>query len=69
MSYHDRQLKPRTHALSKRRHRYVRAFLRGVNDLTLTPTMPIITLGSVGDDWRAVGDDMRGAITQLELCE
>jgi hypothetical protein len=47
-----------------RKHWYV-SVLRGINEITLKPSRPNIVVGDLGDDWRAVGNDMRRAMRQL----
>lgn len=67
MSYHDRKLISATR-LSKRRG-WLRMMMRGVNDITFRPSSPNIKFGSIADDWRSVGDDLRSVMKQLDARE
>ena len=40
--------------------------MRGVESITLFPEPPTIRLGSIADDWRAVGGDIRTAMRKFE---
>jgi hypothetical protein len=58
MSYHDRKLISAS-----------KAALRGVKEITLTPSKPRFHFGSIRDDWNAVGDDMRKSMKQVGLAK
>jgi hypothetical protein len=62
MTFHD-------HTLVKRSKRGYKATLRGIREITLSPTAPHFEFGSLADDWRAVGDDMRRAMSRIESGE
>lgn len=68
MSYHDRKLTAVTGRVRKRRG-LLRMMICGVNDITFRPSSPNIKFGSIADDWRSVGDDLRSAMRQLDACE
>jgi hypothetical protein len=40
--------------------------MRGVEQITLFPESPTIRLGSLSDDWRAIGGDIRSAMRKFE---
>ena len=40
--------------------------MRGVEQITLVPESPTIRLGSLSDDWRAIGGDIRIAMRKFE---
>lgn len=68
MSFHDRKLlaaQPR----KKRSGGFFSCLARGFNDLGFNPEPPQIKLGTVADDWRAVGNDLRAAMGQIENCD
>lgn len=69
MSYHDRLLVSAAGARSRARVRAWRAALRGVNEITLCPSLPAIDAGSIKDDWLAVGSDLRSAMKRARLGE
>jgi hypothetical protein len=58
MSYHDRKLISAS-----------KAALRGVKEITFTPSIPSFQFGSIRNDWRAVGDDMRKSMKQVDLAK
>jgi len=62
MSYHDRCLLDRKVAGKKLKAK----MLDGGFSLTLFPRSPRITLGSLDDDWKAVGRDVRKAMKAVE---
>lgn len=70
MSFHDRHLRV---AVETKRSRApfsrMRAALRGINQITLDPPPPNICFGSLHDDAKKIGADMRGAIKHLQRCE
>jgi hypothetical protein len=43
--------------------------LKGAFSLTLFPKAPVINLGSIEDDWSAVGSDIRRAMNAQEACD
>lgn len=65
MTYHDKLLVSHKASKSKERRRYFRSALRGINDLTLNPSPVRLPVGSLEDDWRAVGEDMRVAMSRV----
>jgi hypothetical protein len=68
MSHHDKNLI--AYAAGPRgRKRLFRMIMRGSREITFKPTIPDIKLGSVADDWRSVGYDLRSAMNSLEHCE
>lgn len=70
MSYHDRLLLKAAKASRKRASgERVAAALRGINVITLNPNSPNLNIGSLQDDWLAVGNDMRNAMRQLDFCD
>ncbi|WP_167542928.1 hypothetical protein [Novosphingobium capsulatum] len=70
MSYHDRNLQKAARAVRKRgTGAYFDSVLRGIGLITLHPPSPNIPQGSIGGDWRAVGNDMRKAMRELDTCE
>ncbi len=64
MSYHDRCLLDRRMVGRKSKLK----ILDGAFSLTLFPKAPRIQLGSLEDDWAAVGRDVRKAMKSLEHC-
>lgn len=64
MSYHDRCLLNRRMVSRKSKLKV----LDGAFSLTLYPRSPHIELGSLDDDWKAVGRDVRKAMKALENC-
>lgn len=67
MTYHDKALfQTKAQALHEGRRRYVRRLLRGINDLSLYPAPVDLKFGSLADDLRAVGDDMRKAMAAVK---
>lgn len=69
MSYHDRRLlgsrpKARTEKVKTRFK-----VLNGAFSLTLFPRSPQIKIGSVGDDWKAVGKDIEKAMKTFDACK
>lgn len=69
MSFHDRKLVAASARRAKKPKTLFQMMLRGVADITLDPVKPKIKLGSNADDWKAVGDDLRYAMRQIDLCE
>jgi len=71
MSFHDRQLARQVILARKKKplHRHLRAALRGVDVITLHPNSPDFRIGTVADDWLAVGEDLRQAMKQIELSD
>ena len=67
MSLHDKRL----HGKSVDRKRQRRTFmLQGAKKISLFQNLPKLQLGTVADDWIAVGDDLRTAMTQsAAACE
>lgn len=53
------------HTFGKRSKRRGKAALRGVREITLTPSKPEFEFGGLADDWRAVGDDIRRAMSRV----
>lgn len=68
MSYHDRKLIAATGRARKRKGLF-HMMIRGAQDITFRPSSPHIKFGSVADDWRSVGDDLRSVMKQLDACE
>lgn len=64
MSYHDRRLLARKRRKDHKRGDAWRLMIEGASTITLWPTVPQLELGSVEDDWRAVGNDIRRAMNQ-----
>lgn len=69
MSFHDHRLISATAKRARNTRPKARAFLRGVGDITFKPSRPQIHFGSVADDWRSVGDELREAMRRVELCD
>lgn len=67
MSYHDRKLISASDTQTVARGRGWKSALRGINEITFTPSVPRIRFGSIADDWNAVGGDMRKAMKQVSL--
>lgn len=68
MSYHDKCLI----AASKSAHPvrgWRRSILRGIYHIGLKQPPIVVKYGSLEDDWRAVGQDMRRAMKQAQLGE
>lgn len=68
MTYHDRSLLVDRKAKGKAANTK-RAALTGAFSITLFPKSPRFHLGSVSDDWKAVGKDIRKAMKSQEFCE
>lgn len=66
MTYHDRRLSVPGAASAKPERSRLSGAFRGINDMSLFPSLPDIKLGSVADDWRAVGGDIRKAMKKFE---
>jgi len=66
MTFHDRRLSV---AKKARRQARVRAAARGVDLITIWPHSPDFRFGTIGEDWQAVGSDMRKAIADFEVCD
>ena len=69
MSYHDRRL---LESRSKAREAKAKARLKVLNgafSLTLFPHSPRIKIGSIGDDWKAVGKDIQKAMDTFDSCK
>lgn len=67
MSYHDRKLISATKAQAGASARVWKSALRGINEITCTPSVPRIRFGTIADDWNAVGGDMRKSMKQVGL--
>lgn len=65
MSYHDRKLISATKAQTGVSARVWKSALRGINEITFTPSVPRIRFGTIADDWNAVGGDMRKSMKQV----
>ncbi len=69
MTYHDHNM----HAHPKRSGKKGRSLLRflvvGAREMTIHPTSPRIKFGTIKDDWKSVGDDLRQAMKQIEACD
>lgn len=65
MAKHARQHRAPTGGKHYDAHR-AGAMRRGIESITLFPTSPNIRLGSMADDWRAVGADIRVAMQNFE---
>lgn len=66
MTFHDRRLVATRNVKNFRKHRL---YKQGAFTINLWATMPPMELGSPVDDWRAVGADMRKALSQyVEEC-
>jgi hypothetical protein len=61
MTFHDKRLSAARKVKAFRRRRLLK---EGAVTLNLWNTMPIIKLGTLSDDWKAVGADMRSALSQ-----
>lgn len=66
MTYHDRRLSLSRILGRCRRESRISGMLRGVDEITIFPSIPAIELGSQADDWRAVGADIREAMRKFE---
>lgn len=70
MTYHDSRLVGPSRRASRHHFRVLRRRLaKGATSLTLFPKPPVIEFGSIEDDWKAVGDDIRNAMRAFEACE
>lgn len=61
MTFHDKRMSAARKVGSSRRYRLMK---EGAFTLNLWNAMPVFRFGSVEDDWKAVGDDMRRALAQ-----
>ena len=61
MTVHDKLLSD-GRAKRSRRSNNLRLMLDGASTITLWPRMRRHPLGDVGDDWKAVGDELRRAM-------
>ena len=61
MAFHARRLVATRNVKNFWRYRLL---MQGANTINLWNAMPPIELGSVADDWSAVGADMREALSQ-----
>lgn len=59
MKLHARRVGATRQVKSSRARRYLK---QGALSVNLWSTMPAIELGTIADDWKAVGGDMRSAI-------
>jgi len=66
MTYHDRSLLEGQRAKLKKRAKLRYDILQGSFSLTLFPKSPRFQSGSIEDDWKAVGADIRKAMKQHE---
>lgn len=68
MTYHDKNLVRATASrpTGKSLRRYFRNLRKGVNDITLNPLPAHLQFGTLADDWRAVGEDMRKAMARVK---
>jgi hypothetical protein len=69
MSYHDRRLLVTRRAVAKSRSPFMKGIRKGFLSIALFPKPIKIELGSVEDDWLAVGDDIRIAMDRVAHCE
>lgn len=69
MSYHDRKLLGSTKRKGRVATGRFASLLRGINEMTLSPSAPVFRQGSLRDDQRALAGDMRRAMKQLETSE
>ncbi len=61
MTFHDRRIDAARKVKAFRKRRLMK---QGALTLNIWNTMPVIKLGTAADDWRAVGADMRRAMSQ-----
>jgi hypothetical protein len=67
MTFHHTHIEAKRKVKGSRDRRLIR---QGMLTLNVWSTMPIIKLGTVADDWNAVGKDMRDAVSQYaEECD
>jgi hypothetical protein len=68
MTFHDRRLDAARKVIAARRQikhsRKRRLMKEGAFTLNLWSAMPAIEIGTIADDWKAVGEDMRRATSQ-----
>ncbi|WP_298196592.1 hypothetical protein [Novosphingobium sp.] len=69
MSYHDSKLLKAAARRNASRPRAFRSALRGIREMTLTPSSPSFEFGSVASDWRAVGAGLRTAMERARFGE
>lgn len=70
MSFHDRHLRVAVETKrSRARINCMKSVLRGINQMSLTTSVPNIHFGSLREDAQKIGSDMRKAITRIERCE
>lgn len=62
MTFHDRRMSA---ARKVGNLRNLHLLKQGTWTINLWNTMPTIALGTVADDWKAVGGDIRYALTQF----
>lgn len=68
MSHHDPKLITAARNVRRRKSLF-QMMLKGSKDITLSPTIPNIKLGTVADDWRSVGRDLKTAMNALNSCD
>lgn len=68
MSYHDQRLLAHKRK-SRRRGDAWRLMIEGASTISLWPSEPQLELGSIKDDWLAVGNDIRHAMKQFHVGE
>lgn len=56
-------------AATERKRQRRKLMLSGARKINLWQHLPKPVLGTTDDDWKAVGDDLRRAMTQQALCD
>lgn len=69
MTYHDKRLIGSAKVVRRKAQGPLASLLRGIDHLTLAPPSPRFRFRSQRDDVRAIGDDMRRAMRQLETSD
>ena len=69
MSYHDKKLIAASKHAKRRSGRFVTSFVEGFGGVSLYAPASKVKHGSLADDWRAVGNDMRKAMARVNAGE
>lgn len=67
MTYHDKLLGANALKRFRLGNARIGATLRGINEMTLWPSKVDAKVGSVADDWRAVGADIAKAMRHFHI--
>jgi hypothetical protein len=65
--FHDKRIHGKPAKAPKRQGPQL--MLKGVRKINLWQHLPKPALGSTADDWKATGDDLRGAMSQFAACD